>query len=298
MTRRALVTLAMPVAMIALALAPALRAQGGGAGGGNPRLREATELDLQGKHDASRQIFQELIDSASKASDKAAAQRAMARSAGFTGDCAMAIRYEELVIAYHQTREQSAPQDAFYQQGEMANEAARICADAGSLDEAERMYRRGSELGNREPEPRTHLRALWTFRLEHALARLNAQRGNRAEAQRHVAAARQALDIIARADTALARQQERFYQYLPGYVALFTNDTAAAVRELERAAAITGNDRDPQIQYYLGLAYEKAGHADKAHAQFQKAYDLATAHNPPSAFARSQARKKLGLTSR
>ena len=286
MTFRALVS----VAFLSTILVPTLPAQGGG----NPRLREATQLDVAGKHDEARRIFQELIDAARSPRDKAAAQRAMARSAGFTGDCAMAIRYEELVIAYHQTREQSEPQEAFYEQGEMANEAARICADGGALDEAERMYRRGSELGNKEPEPRTHPRALWDFRLEHALARLNAQRGNRAEAQRHVAAARQALDNIARADTALARQQERFYQYLPGFVALFTNDTAAAVRELERAAAIDGNDSNPQIQYYLGLAYETAAQADKARAQFQKAYDLATAHNPPSSYARSQARKKLG----
>ena len=273
--------------------APPLRGQGDG----NPRLREAVQLDIQGKHNEARRIFQALIDSASNPRERAAAQRAMARSAGFTGDCAMAVRYEEMVIAYHRTREQSEPQDAFYEQGEMANEAARICANADALDEAERMYRRGSELGNREPEPRTHPRALWDFRLEHALARLNAQRGNRAEAERHMAAARRALDSMARADTALARQQERFYQYLPGFIALFTNDTAAAVRELERATALRGNDRDPQLHYYLGLAYEKSGQADRARAQFQKAYDMATAHNPPAAFARPHAREKLGLPS-
>ena len=273
--------------------APPLRGQEDG----NPRLREAVQLDIQGKHDEARRIFQALIDSAANSRERAAAQRAMARSAGFTGDCAMAVRYEELVIAYHHTREQSEPQEAFYQQGEMANEAARICANADALDEAERMYRRGAELGNKEPEPRTHARALWDFRLEHALARLSAQRGNRAEAQRHMTAARRALDDIGRTDTALARQQERFYQYLPGFIALFTNDTAAAVRELERATALRGNDRDPQLHYYLGLAYEKSGQADRARAQFQKAYDMATAHNPPAAFARPHAREKLGLPS-
>ena len=293
MTLRAHVPVALLSTMLALTGRSLLRAQDDD----NPRLREAIQLDVQGRHDASRRIFQALIDSAPTPRDRAAAQRAMARSAGFTGDCVMAIRYEELVIAYHQTRESSEPQDAFYQEGEMANEAARICANAGALDEAERMYRRGSELGNKEPEPRTHLRALWDFRLQHALARLNAQRGNRAAAERHVAAARRVLDSIARADTALARQQERFYQYLPGFVALFTNDTAAAVRELERAAAIRGNDRDPQIHYYLGLAYEQSGQPARARAQFQQAYDLATAHNPPAAYARPHARKKLGLPS-
>ena len=258
-------------------------------------MREATQLDIAGKHTESRAIFQELIDAAQNPRDKAAAQRAMARSAGFTGDCAMAIRYEEMVIAYHVTREQSEPQDAFYQQGEMSNEAARICADAGKVDDAERMYRRGSDLGNKEPEPRTHPRSLWDFRLAHAMTRITAQRGNRAEAHRHMADARGALDGIGRADTALARGQERFYQYLPGYIALFTNDDTWAEVELARAAAIPGNDRDPQIQYFLGLVYEKAGQAEKAKAQFQKAYDLANTHTPPAAFARPAARKKLGL---
>lgn len=285
-------TIAFLFTLLAVA-APRLRGQDDG----NPRLRDAVQLDIQGKHDEARRIFQALIDSASNPRERAAAQRAMARSAGFTGDCALAIRYEELVIAYHQTRERSEPQEAFYQQGEMANEAARICANADALDAAERMYRRGSELGNKEPEPRTHARALWDFRLAHALARLSAQRGNRTEAQRHMAAARRALDDLGRTDTALGRQQERFYQYLPGFVALYTHDTTAAVRELARAAAIRGNDRDPQIQYYLGLAYERSGQMDKARAQFQKAFDMAAAHNPPASFTRLNARKKLGLTS-
>jgi tetratricopeptide (TPR) repeat protein len=259
-------------------------------------MREATQLDIAGKHSESRVIFQELIDGAQNPRDKAAAQRAMGRSAGFTGDCAMSMRYEEMVIAYHVTREATEPQDAFYQQGEMANEAARICADAGKLDDAERMYRRGSDLGNKEPEPRTHPRSLWDFRLAHALSRIAAQRGERADANRHMADARRALDGIAKADTGLARSQERFYQYLPAYIALFTNDNKAALTEWERAAAIPGNDRDPQQLYFLGLAYEKNGQAAKAKEQFQKAYDAAAAHNPPAAFTRPAARKKLGLT--
>jgi tetratricopeptide (TPR) repeat protein len=281
-------------ALLTLVLgAHAALAQGGG--GGNPRMREATQLDVAGKHTEARAILIELINTAANPRDKAAAQRTMGRSAGFTGDCELSIRYEEMVIAYHVTREQAEPQDAFYQQGEMANEAARICADAGKLVEAERMYRRGSELGNAEPEPRTHPRSLWDFRLAHALSRIAAQRGNRADANRHMADARRALDAIAKSDTGLARAQERFYQYLPAYIALFTNDIQTAVTEWERALAIRGNEGDPQQQYFLGAAYEKAGQADKARAQFQKAYDMATGHNPPNSFARAASRKKLGF---
>jgi cytochrome c-type biogenesis protein CcmH/NrfG len=44
----------------------------------------------------------------------------------------------------------------------------------------------------------------------------------------------------------------------------------------------------------LAMTYEKQGKAADAKALWQKAYDLATAHNPPAAFARPLARKKLG----
>ena len=117
-----------------------------------------------------------------------------------------AIEYEEMVIAYWVTRREAEPQDAHYQEGEMANEAARVCIDAGALDEAERMYRRGSELGLKEPDPKTHPKSLWDYRLAHALARLAAQRGNRPEALRQVAEARRILD----SDPTMAEAQERF----------------------------------------------------------------------------------------
>jgi tetratricopeptide (TPR) repeat protein len=214
----------------------------------------------------------------------------MAMSYGFTGDCANAIRYEEMVIAYWVTREREEPQDAFYQQGEMANEAARVCIDAGHLDEADRMYKRGAELGNKEPEPRTHPRSLWDYRTAHALARLAARRGNKAEAERQVIQARRALD----GDTAMARQQERFFPYLVGYVALYTNDLAKAEAELTRSLAMEGNDDDPFQHVLLAMTCEKQGKADQAKALYQKAYDLATGHNPPAAFSRPFARKKLG----
>jgi len=257
----------------------------------NPRLREAIQLDIQGKHDASRRIFQALIDSASTPRDRAAAQRAMARSAGFTGDCATAIRYEELVIAYHQTRESSEPQEAFYQQGEMANEAARICIDAGDLATAERMYRRGSELGLEEPEPKTHPKSLWDYRLAHALARVAARKGDKAEARKQVAEARKILD----ADPTMAANQERFFPYLTGYVALYTNDLATAQADLTKALSMQGNSNDPFMNALMGMVHEKMGHASVAKEWYQKAYDMATAHNPPAAFARPFARKKLGL---
>lgn len=257
-------------------------------------LRLAGRLDSEGRHSEARAAFQRLIDSAATPAARAAAQRRMAMSYGFEGDCKNTVKYEEMVIAYWKTREREEPQNAFYQQGEMANEAARVCIDVGDLKTAEKYYRLGSELGLKEPEPKTHSRNLWDYRLHHALARLAARRGDKVEALRQVFAARRALDG---ADSATRAQQERFFPYLVGYVALYTDDLKTAEAELTKAVAIRGNDRDPFMHVLLAQTYEKLGQPEKAKALYQKAYDMATAHNPPAAFARPFARKKLGLAS-
>jgi tetratricopeptide (TPR) repeat protein len=280
-------------ALLTIAASTLTTGTAGAQGGGGPSgpMREAQELDRQGKHAEARAVLQRLIDEAPEPAAKAAAQRRMAMSYGFEGDCANAVRYHEMVIAYWVTREQAEPQNAFYQQGEMANESARVCIDAGELETAERMYRRGWELGLKEPEPREHPRSLWDYRLAHALGRLAARRGDQVEAQRQVAEARRILD----SDPTMAENQERFFPYLAGYVALYANDLATAEAELTKAVAMPGNDRDPFMHCLLAMTYEKLGQQDRAKALYQRAYDMATAHNPPSAFARPFARRKLGL---
>lgn len=190
-------------------------------------MRAGAQLDAEGRTAEARVIFQRVIDSASTPVLKAAAQRSMAISYAFDGDCPNTAKYEDMVIAYWKTRENEEPQNAFYQQGEMANEAARVCIDAGQLSTADKYYRMGTELGLEEPEPRTHSRILWDFRLHHALGRLAARRGDAAAARLEIAGARRALD----SDTAIARQQERFFPYLVGYVALYTNDLKTAETE-------------------------------------------------------------------
>jgi tetratricopeptide (TPR) repeat protein len=282
----------LSVAVSAACLTSTLPAQQGG--DRTPRgdsLRQAQRFDIDGKHAEARAIFQKLIDNAPDPAAKAAAQRRMAMSHGFEGHCGEAVRYEEMVIDYWKTREQAEPQNAFYQEGEMANEAARLCIDAGDLTTAERMYRRGTELGLKEPEPKTHPKSLWDYRLAHALARVAARKGDKAEAQRQVAAARKILD----GDPMMAANQERFFPYLTGYVALYTNDLKTAEAELAKALSMQGNNTDPFMHVLMGMTHEKMGHASVAKEWYQKAYDLATQHTPPSAFARPFARKKLGL---
>jgi hypothetical protein len=252
-------------------------------------LQAANMLDLMGETRAARDVFQRAIEGAADPAAKATAQRSMAMSYAFDGDCANTTKYEELVIAYWKTREHAEPQNAFYQQGEMANEAARVCIDVGDLDAAERLYRRGSELGLKEPGNQTHPRSLWDYRLAHALARLAARRNNAAEAKRQIEAARKALD----SDPAMAGPQERFFPYLVGYVALYTNDLATAETQLTKALQTSGNENDPFMHALLGMTCEKRGQAAKARELYEKAYALATAHNPPAAFTRPFARKKL-----
>jgi tetratricopeptide (TPR) repeat protein len=283
-------TAGLAAALAILAVPSAAVAQRGGPR--TPRadsLREAARLDGEGSTTKAREIIQKLIDGAPDPATKAESQRALAMSYAFDGDCASAAKTEELVIAYWATREQAEPQNAFYQQGELANEAARVCIDAGDFTTAERYYRRGTELGLKEPEPKSHPKSLWDFRLAHALARLAARRGDKAEAQKQVAAARAALD----GDKAMAAQQERFYPYLTGYVALYTGDLKGAEADLTKALSLQGNANDPFFSCLLAMTYEKLGQKDKSRELYQKAYDLATGHNPPAAFVRPFTRKKL-----
>jgi tetratricopeptide (TPR) repeat protein len=241
-----------------------------------------TVLDLMGKGAEARTYFQKAIETAATAAAKAQAHRAMAMSYGFDGDCQNTARYEQMVIDYWAT----VPD--FYQQGEMANEAARVCIDSGDLNAAEKWYKAGRDMGIKEPDIAPGRKALWEFRTEHALARIAARRGNKAEAQKHVDAAKAALDDIKSKDANLATQQAQFFPYLTGYVAYYLGDYNKALADLQEASA-----NDPFIQCLLGMTYEKLDQKDKAIQAYRKAM-ASTAHNPPAAFARPLARKKLG----
>lgn len=247
------------------------------------QVSNGIQLDLQGKGAEARQIFQKAIDTASTPLEKANAQRAMALSWAFEGNCVRTAEYERMVIAYWVTREKEDPRNAFYQEGEMANEAARVCIDSGDLDTAARLYREGYDLGLKEPGISADRKALWEYRLQHAEARIAARKGNRSEADRHITLARAALDSM----TTSRAQQEAFFPYLTGYVAFYLGDYAKALADLRKA-----NQNDPFIQCMLGETAEKLGHADEARAAYEKAAGAA-AHNPPAAYAVRIARAKL-----
>jgi len=245
-----------------------------------------TLLDLMGRGAEARQAFQKAIDLASTPAAKANAERAMAMSYAFDGDCKNTARYEQRVFDYWVTQTSADPRNAWYQQGEMADEAARVCIDSGDLDTAYKYYKMGYEAGIKEPDIEPGRRLLWEFRWEHAQARIAGRRGNQAEARTHVAAAQAAIEKMTAADPGLANQQRQFLPYLTGYVAFYAGDYKTALADFLQA----GND--PFIQCMLGETYEKLGDKEKAMEAYRRAASAA-AHNPPAAYARPFARKKL-----
>jgi tetratricopeptide (TPR) repeat protein len=254
-------------------------------------LKEASKLDLDGDYPKARAIFQKLIDGAPDPAAKAQAQRQLAISYAFTSECASAAILENHVIAYWATREQAEPQNAFYQEGEVSNEAARICFDAGDYDAAEKYYRRGSALGLKEPAPETHPASLWDFRLTHALARINVRRKNYDEVTKLVDRARKILD----SDKAMAAQQERFYPYLIGYVGLYAGiesvhalNWGPVEQNLRAATEAKGNENDPYFHWLLARYYSATS---QVISECHKALDRATAHNPPSAYVHAHAKE-------
>jgi tetratricopeptide (TPR) repeat protein len=249
-------------------------------------------LDLTGQSAEARAHFARAIELATSPDAKSQQQRAMAMSYAFAGDCRNTVKYEQMVIAFWVTREKEDPANAFYQEGEMADEAARVCIDNGDLDSAAEWYKAGHDYGLKQPNITPVLADLWEFRWQHAAARIAARRGNKAEAQQHEVAAKAILDK----DDQLAHgsgrgeNQSQFMPYVAGYVALYLGDYKSALEDLQNAS-----QNDPFCQCLLGQTYEKLGEKDKAAECYRKAAG-ATAHNPPAAFARPFARRKLGAS--
>jgi tetratricopeptide (TPR) repeat protein len=234
-------------------------------------------LDLLGRTKEAKTYFNWAIGLADTPVAKANARRALAMSYAFDNDCAHTAELEEMVGDYWAT----VPD--YFRQGEALNEAARVCIEAGSLDVAEKLYLRGQEAGLKEANITPARTALWKFRTEHALARLAARRNQPDVAAKHVAAARAILD----GNPEMAKDQEIFFPYLTGYVALYGGDAKTALADLQKA-----RQDDPFIQLLMAQAWEKLGDREQAMALYRKAAS-ATAHNPPAAFARPAALKKL-----
>lgn len=246
---------------------------------GNPPsdlVKQGVALDLQGNYAEARKQFAKAIEVAATPEAKASAMRSMAMSYAFESNCKEATKYEEpLYKQYLDDRK-------FYDAGEIANELARVCLEAGDIDAAAKWYQTGHDVGLREPDIKPDRKDLWEFRQEHALARIAARRGDKAEAQKHVDAAKLILD-----KGVIPAQQKQFYPYLVGYVAFYAGDYKNALTELQNA-----NQQDPFILLLMAQSYEKIGDEAQAKTLYQKILTFNT-HNPPNAFARPIAKKKI-----
>jgi tetratricopeptide (TPR) repeat protein len=232
-------------------------------------------LDLMARGEEARNYFQKAIETADTPEHKAMAQRALAMSYAFEGNCQKSVVYEQQVFDYYGTVKN------FFQQGEIADEAARVCLDSDDLDTAYKWYQLGHHTGLKEPDIKPARVDLWNFRWEHAQARIASRRGNRAEAEYHVTAAKAILDKGANPE------QAPFYPYLVGYVAFYSGDFKSAVDELLKA-----NQNDPFIQCLIAQTYENLGEKDKAIEFYHKAA-AAISHNPPAAYAVPFSKKRL-----
>jgi len=233
-------------------------------------------LDLMGKYPAAHIHLQKAVSEATSPASKAQAERSLAMSYAFEGNCKETVNHEQKVFDYY------VEVKDFYNQGEMADEAARVCIDQADLDTAYKWYQKGHEAGLQEPNISADRKDLWEFRWEHAQARIAARRGNKAEAEKHVAAARAVLD---RGTNAM---QESFFPYLTGYVAFYLGDYKTALTDFQKA-----NQGDPFIQCMIGETYEKLGQEAQAMDYYKRA-STSSAHNPPNAYAHPYAIKKLG----
>jgi tetratricopeptide (TPR) repeat protein len=238
-------------------------------------LAAGNVLDLMGKGEDARKYFAKAIELADTPEAKASAWRAMAMSYAFEGNCKKTVEYEQQVFDFHGSVRN------FFQQGETADEMARVCLDSGDLDAAYKWYQTGHDTGLKEPDLKPARQDLWNFRWQHAQARIAARRGDQAEAQKHVAAAKAILDKGA------IPEQAQFFPYLMGYVAFYAADYKTALAELEQ-----GNPNDPFIQCMIGQTYEKLGQQDKALEYYRKASG-AISHNPAAAYAVPFAKSKL-----
>jgi tetratricopeptide (TPR) repeat protein len=232
-------------------------------------LASGVALDLKGQYAEARQHLNRALEVA-KPDQKNAAMRTLAMSYAFEGKAGEAVKYERPLY------DEALGKSDFPTAAEIANEQARLFIEAGDLENARKWYQMGHDTALKKTDLKPEERDLWDF-------------GNRAEADKHVAAAKAIMDkgTITRGGNT---DQTRFWPYLTGYVAYYGSDYKTAITELQKA-----DQRDPFIMLLLAQSYEKTGDAAKAKELYQQIMTVNN-HNPTNAFARPVARKKLGAS--
>ena len=237
-------------------------------------LESGIALDLKGDYNPARDHLLKAIELASP-DQKNRALRVMAVSYAFEKDAAGAEKYEKLAF------DNLLAKSDFEGAAGVANELARLMLESGDINGAEKWYKTGYKTVLRKADLKDTDKALWDFRWENAQARIAARRGQKTEAEKHVAAAKVAFD------KANNPQQAEYWPYLTGYVAYYGGEYKTAIEELSK-----GNQDDPFVLMLLAQAYEKAGEKAQANPLYEKIMTI-NFHNPTNAFARPVAQKKL-----
>src|SRR5436189_1306557 len=185
-------------------------------------LAAGSVLDIMGKGEEARKYFTKAIDVADTPEHKAGARRAMAMSYAFEGNCDKTIEDEQQVFDFYGSVKN------FFQQGEIADEAARVCLDSGDSHTSSKWYEIGHDTGLKEPEIKPARQDLWNFRWEHAQGRIAARRCDQVKAQKHVAAAKAILD------KGTIPEQAQTFPYPTGYVAFYERDYTPAVERVHQ----------------------------------------------------------------
>ncbi len=235
-------------------------------------------LDLKGDYGKARTYLQRAIEVAAP-ERRVQALRTMAVSYAFQCELPQVSDYEQ------QAYDGQMKNEKFTDAAGTANELARIYLECGDVPAAAKWYQTGYQTALRKTDLSEADRELWNFRLENAKARIAAREGKHHEAEADVAAAKAALDKSKNAE------QQRFYPYLTGYVALYAGDYKAAIKQLQ-----TADQKDPFILVLLAQAYEKLGSQSEAMKYYRQVLTI-NSHSPTNAFARPLAKKKLGMGS-
>lgn len=246
----------------------------------NPDSHEANigagdVLDLMLRGPEARKYFEKAIATAPNDELRADANRAMAMSWAFEGNCQMTVQYEQKVLDYAKAK------NDFNRAGEIADEEGRVCLDGNDVETGTIWYKEGHDLGLKEPNITEARKDLWNFRWEHAQARAAARINEDEDPKKHISAAKAILD------KGTNPQQVQFLPALIGYVAFYQKDYKAALENLQQA-----NQNDPFIQCMIGRTYEALAQKDKAMEFYGKAA-TATGHSPAAALAVPFAKKKL-----
>ena len=241
-------------------------------------LNAGIVLDLKGDYDKAHTYLLQAIELAPP-DRRVQALRTTAVSYTFQCDLPQVARYEQLAFDA-QMKDQK-----FSDAAGTANELARIYLECGDTADAAKWYQTGYDTALRTPNLSEADRDLWTFRLENAKARIAAREGKPKQADADVAAAKTALDQSKNAD------QQRFFPYLTGYVAFYQGNYKSAIEELQKA-----DQKDPFILVLLAQAYEKTGNQSEATKYYKQVLTI-NSHNPTNAFARPLAKKKLAMSS-